>query len=56
MFVVFHLDISGNFNRDLHSENILEISETFNVFHFEISGKLLINEHLRNNEFILLTL
>ena len=36
---VFHFEISGKEDNELHPLNILDIFLTSDVFHFEISGK-----------------
>ena len=50
------LDISGNAFNEEHSENILTISITFAIFHFEIFGILFNDEHSENILLIFVTL
>ena len=53
--MLFHFEISGKDNNDLHSPNIALILVTLLVFHFEISGKDNNDEHPPKIEFISLT-
>ena len=48
IFVVFHFEMSGNFFKNLHPENINCILITLSVFHFEILGNNNKEEHPKN--------